>query len=286
MSGTAAVSSRATTALSGAISEQDFTTPDRSTAKSLSSAAVTGSLTEEKKEDITSNNRSTISNNRTSAKLVTPPDLFSTAAGRKEANSNLAVEDNKQVRFDSKNCNNADTAGIEGKALCSVGSDEGDSSTASPTSAQRGLVSRRGGRCGSPGRNLLPPQSTAAKPSKEAADAAATVLEFKTFRSPERNAKRKQNENENTNCNNNTHQLVDRSKVDGRNGATPVEHEHHLGHSQRRQQSNPKLLKKTSNNTGTSSKKNGGVTFSPVPMSKMNSDKVSHRGCLFVFYLL
>mmetsp|Transcript_19780 Transcript_19780/g.46269 ORF Transcript_19780/g.46269 Transcript_19780/m.46269 type:complete len:969 (-) Transcript_19780:19-2925(-) len=285
MSGIAAVSSMAIAATSGAISEQDFKTPDRSTAKSLSSSALTGSHTEEKKEDTMTNNLSTIDNNRTSSKLVTPPDSFSTAGGRKETNHDIAMEDSKQVRFDSENCNGTGTPGMEGKAQCSMGSDEGDSSTSAQTAAQRGFVSRRGGRCGSPGRNLLPTTSAPAKPSKEAADAAAAVLEFKTFRSPERNAKRKQNGNENANCNNSMHPLVDRSKIDGvntstRNGTTTtttttttLEHEHHLAHPQRRQQSNPKRSKKTANNIGTSTKKNSGVSFSPVPMSRINCDK-------------
>jgi hypothetical protein len=264
MSGTAAVSSRATTAeMSSTISEQDFKTPDRSTAKALSSAVVTGSHPEEKKEDALTNNCITMNNNRSST-LVTPPDSFSTGSA-------------KEVRFDNNNCNNKNGTGIEAKTLCAVGSDEGDSSsTSSPT--QRGLVSRRGGRCGSPGRSLLPPPSTGAKPSKEAADAAAAVLEFKTFRSPER----KQNENENSHSHDDSLVSVDRKKVDDANtltikGTSLQQREQHVAQLHRRQpQPKQKPSKKvTSKNASISSKKSSNVTFSPVPTPRINCDKVS-----------
>jgi len=49
MNGTAAFSSGSTAAMSGTISEQDFTTPDRSSAKTLSAVSVTGMHPEEKK---------------------------------------------------------------------------------------------------------------------------------------------------------------------------------------------------------------------------------------------
>jgi len=294
MNGTAAVSSRATAALSSTISEQDFTTPDRSTAKALSSVAVTGSHPEEKKEDILTNNCNTMNNNRSSATLVTPPDSFSTAAARKESaalaaaatssrmTNSLVVEDNKQVRFNNNNCKNKNATGIEAKTLCAVGSDEGDSSSASsPTAAQRGLVSRRGGRCGSPGRrNLLPPPSAGAKPSKEAADAAAAVLEFKTFRSPERNANTKHKQNENNNRNEDAFLSIDRNKDDDAHNLTTkgtalLEHEQHVAHHHRRQQQSKQNPSKkvTSNTACISSKKSSNVTFSPVPMTRINGDK-------------
>jgi len=235
--------------MSSTISEQDFKTPDRSKAKALSSAVVTGSHPEEKKDDALTSNCNAMNNNRSST-LVTPPESFSTGSAQ-------------EVRFDNNNGNNTNGTGIEAKTLCVVGSDEGDSSsTSSPT--QRGLVSRRGGRCGSPGRNLLPPPSTGAKPSKEAADAAAAVLEFKTFRSPER----KQNENENSNDDS------DRNKVDDAHTST-IKGASHVAQLHRRQpQPKQKPSKKaTSKNASISSKKSSNVTFSPVPMSKMNGDK-------------
>lgn len=266
MSGTAAVSTRATAAMSTTtISEQDFTTPDRSTAKALT---ATGSHQEEKKEDILNSSCAKNSSRPSAnAKVVTPPDSFSTAASAKD------------VRFDGGKKNINGTAknaakGIEAKTLCSVGSDDqGDnsSSTSSPSAAQRGLVSRRGGlgsgRCGSPGRsrNLVPPPSTGAKPSKEAADAAAAVLEFKTFRSPGNDE--------------NSSGMDDDKKVENLKGLPP-----NVAPMQGRSlqlQPKPKSTKKvTSSSAGISSKKSGNVTFSPVPMPKVNGDKVSPRDCL------
>eukprot|EP00531_Pseudo-nitzschia_arenysensis_P001046 CAMPEP_0116135648 /NCGR_PEP_ID=MMETSP0329-20121206/11301_1 /TAXON_ID=697910 /ORGANISM="Pseudo-nitzschia arenysensis, Strain B593" /LENGTH=913 /DNA_ID=CAMNT_0003630459 /DNA_START=373 /DNA_END=3114 /DNA_ORIENTATION=- len=235
--------------MGGAISEQDFKTPDRTTAKVLSSAAGTGSHTEEKKEDALTSNCSSMNGNRPSAKLVTPPDSFSTAAAN-------------EVRFDGKNGNDK---GIEAKTLCSVGSDGGDStsSTSSPTASQRGLVSRRGGRCGSPSRrNLLPPPSTGAKPSKEAADAAAAVLEFKTFRSPER----KQNENEN--IDNDKSLVAVKKKI-----AIKSEEQNIPPHQRRPQQPKSKPAKKATSNSASIPPKKSNVSFSPVPTPKMNGDK-------------
>jgi hypothetical protein len=257
------------------MSEQDFTTPDRSTIKGLSSVAVTGIHTEEKKEDVLNNNRNTVDTSRPSAKLVTPPDSFSTAAA-------------KEVRFDGKKSNGKNTSKIEAKTLCAVGSDEGDSSsTSSPNASQRGLVSRRGGRCGSPGRNILAPPSTGAKPSKEAADAAAAVLEFKTFRSPGRNgnSQHKQNENENSHGNDNT---LPRG-YDAKSSTTKVtslqDHEQQtVNHHRRQQQSKQKPSKVASNNASVSSKKNSNVTFSPVPMPKIHGDKVSFLKWFFCLY--
>jgi hypothetical protein len=80
-------------------------------------------------------------------------------------------EDNKRVRFDQ----------VSAAVAAATGT---DSSTSSESPSKRGLVSRRGGRLASPGRAL-----TSASPvNKEAAAAAAAVLEFKTYRSPERKA--------------------------------------------------------------------------------------------------
>ena len=243
----------------GSISEQDFKTPDRTTAKVLSSAAGTGSHPEEKKDDALTSNCSSINGNRQSAKLVTPPDSFSTAAAN-------------EVRFDGKNGNNKKATGIEAKTLHSVGSDGGDSNsstTSSPTASQRGLVSRRGGRCGSPSRrNLLPPPSTGAKPSKEAADAAAAVLEFKTFRSPER----KQNENENADN--------DKSLVAVKKENEIKEEQNIPPHQRRAQQLTAKPTKKATSASVPSKKSN--VSFSPVPNPKMYGDKVSPADYLFV----
>ena len=336
MNGTAAFPSRATAAMSSTISENDFTTPDRSTAKALSSATVTGSHPVKKKEDILTNGScNTMKNNEPSATLVTPPDSFSTAAARKEnaalaaaansarMNTSVIGDDDKQVRFDNRNLDDRNDAGIEAKALCTVGSDEGDSSrTSSPSASQRGLVSRRGGRCGSPGRRNLPsPPSTGAQLSKEAADAAAAVLEFKTFRSPEDSAtlKHERNENESDNGSNGIlESLSSTNSVDPKQGVAGitsttkgiplVKHQQHVAQHYRLQEhatqntgsitherstsgngtnnllvkradvasksSSGLLPKKSSSSACPSSKKNSNVTFSPVPMARMNGDKV------------
>ena len=230
MTGSAAVSTRATMALTNTINEQDFKTPDRSTAKSLSA----GSDPEEKKEDVLTSSGSAMNTTRPSANMVTPPDSFTTAAAN-------------ETRFDGKKGGNKSAPAIEAKTLCSVGSDGGDSTTSSPTASQRGLVSRRGGRCGSPSRrNLVPPPATGPKASKEAADAAAAVLEFKTFRSPER----KKNEDESNDTS--------------------------LAAVTKENKPKTKLTKKAAP-TGVpgATKKSSGVTFSPVPTPKGNSDRVS-----------
>ena len=268
MSGTTAVSSRATVSMSNTISEQDFKTPDRSTTKSLSSV-VTGSHTEEKKEDALNNCGDGIANNRNSAKLVTPPDSFSTGSS-------------KEVRFDKKNSSNKNTTGIEAKTLCTVGSDEGDSSsTSSPTASNRGLVSRRGGRCGSPGRTLLPPPATGAKPTKAAADAAAAVLEFKTFRSPERDANIKQEDSENESSNDNDDSRNDGSRTTIKNESL-LENERENETSNYRRQQKPST--KVTSNGASVSKKSNNVSFSPVPPARTNGDKVRHFLFSFVCY--
>eukprot|EP00536_Pseudo-nitzschia_multiseries_P015413 jgi/Psemu1/42459/gm1.42459_g len=300
MNSTATVSTRSRPGgMSSTMSEQDFKTPDRSTTKALASAAVTGGHPEEKKEDVLNSANGNTINTRSSATLVTPLDAFSTAAARKEAAAAAAsVEslDNKQVRFDANNnkiSTSTQSVAVEGTALCTVGSDEADSS---PTGNQRGLVSRRGGRCGSPGRrNLLPPSSTGAK---DAVDAAAAVLEFKTFRSPKRNSNRdNEDDNQGENSSGNTVPSLcssistERKESDNRDtnvfatnptaiikGSTSHQH----GRRQQSQQSKSKptavsLPKKTTmasfSSNGTSHKKTNSVTFSPVPMAKMNGDR-------------
>jgi hypothetical protein len=99
-------------------------------------------------------------------------------------------------------------------------------------------------------------------------------LEFKTFRSPER----KQNENENSNSSDDS----DRKSVDDAHTST-IKGTSHVAQLHRRQ---PQLKQKpskkaTSKNASISSKKSSNVTFSPVPMSRMNGDKVSIRDSFF-----
>ncbi|VEU37667.1 unnamed protein product [Pseudo-nitzschia multistriata] len=194
MNSTATVSTRARPdAMSGTMSEQDFQTPDRSTTKALSSVPVTGHP-EEKKDDTISDGNINTRNVQSSATMVTPLDAFSTAAARKEASAAAAAHlDNKQVRFDStngsKNNSSAKAKAIEATTHSTAGSDEGDSSsssTSSPSSGKRGLVSRRGGRCASPGRrSLLPSSSNGVKESP--------ALEFQTFLTPARTSSSNRN---------------------------------------------------------------------------------------------
>ena len=320
MNRTATVAS-STTAMS--ITEQDFTTPDRSSTKVLSSSSSAlavgtgGSHAEVKKEDI--NSRS-----RVSAKLVTPPDSFSTAAAsRKESaalaaaaaaaeaatkgstvNTNCLAEDNKQVRFDKK-VGNETTAPLSQQqpGVCTVASDGGEShqsssstSSTSPSSSssKRGLVSRRGGRCASPGRNLLPPP-VGAKPSKEAAEAAAAVLEFKTHLSPKRN--RQQNNENDREGSNHVDSIPSFFSTNGSNSIgrrkepkpTSVSHD---ATSTSNTRTNPPAptrddaskpptcfvpTKKTLTTSAYPSSKKSNVTFSPVPTPRIaGGDRVSH----------
>lgn len=67
------------------------------------------------------------------------------------------------------------------------GVDDAATDSPSSTGSQRGLVSRRGGRCGSPGR------TSATTPLKE------TVLEFKTYRSPPRQRRGQQSSSDTSN---------------------------------------------------------------------------------------
>eukprot|EP00537_Pseudo-nitzschia_pungens_P015636 CAMPEP_0172412822 /NCGR_PEP_ID=MMETSP1061-20121228/78103_1 /TAXON_ID=37318 /ORGANISM="Pseudo-nitzschia pungens, Strain cf. pungens" /LENGTH=953 /DNA_ID=CAMNT_0013149069 /DNA_START=123 /DNA_END=2984 /DNA_ORIENTATION=- len=281
------------------MSEQDFKTPDRSTTKALSSVTVTGGHPEEKKEDIINRANGNTINTRSSATLVTPLDAFSTAAARKEAAAaSIETVENKQVRFDgNKNKSNKNTAstqadGRDATTLRTVGSDEGDSSSTSSSSGnQRGLVSRRGGRCGSPGRrNLLPTPSAG---GKEPVDSTAAVLEFKTFRSPGQNNNcENENENRRENSSGDTVPSVstDRKKpgnseisVFATNATStmkgPPSQQH--GRRQQSQQSRSRLtyipVRKITmaslNATGSSHKKTNSVSFSPVPTPKINGDR-------------
>ena len=180
----------AVAAVSGPTAD-DFRTPDRS--------KLSTHFEEKKDGDSNKNNNNTGTDAATgsikgppsvpTAATVTPSESFMTATRKDSAassnadpsntnngenendsssnNNKSATEDNKHVRFDKE-----DDAGSEASPSSSVGGD-------SPS--KRGLVSRRGGRCASPGRSL----ATSGQ-SKDAHAAATAVLEFKTFRSPDR----------------------------------------------------------------------------------------------------
>ena len=321
MNSAAAVSTRGRTcgmSSTSTISEQDFTTPDRSKAKALALAAVTGSHPEEKKQvDILNRVNGNTRNTQSSAALVTPLDAFSTAVARKEAAAAVLAAskldiNNKQVRFDGKNNKNTKEDAIETTTLCTAELDEGDSSsssTFSPSSAsKRGLVSRRGGRCGSPGRiHLQPPPSAGAK---EAVDAvAAAVMEFKTFRSPGRNYNNSNCENNNENregsssgdtvpslCSSNSTDRKESNNRDNKNSSsivttttnTTATIKGSLSQQHARRQHNPQskakptsvsLLKKTTmasfSTAASIHKKSSSASFSPVPTSSITGHKVS-----------
>eukprot|EP00339_Tiarina_fusa_P000571 CAMPEP_0116999132 /NCGR_PEP_ID=MMETSP0472-20121206/1955_1 /TAXON_ID=693140 ORGANISM="Tiarina fusus, Strain LIS" /NCGR_SAMPLE_ID=MMETSP0472 /ASSEMBLY_ACC=CAM_ASM_000603 /LENGTH=969 /DNA_ID=CAMNT_0004698481 /DNA_START=187 /DNA_END=3096 /DNA_ORIENTATION=+ len=104
--------------------------------------------------------------------LVTPPEPTSRDAAIKQESTesplqSLATDidspEDRHVRFNKE----MEKKDAKGDTVL-------DSPSSSSTGSQRGLVSRRGGRCSSPGRNLTKPPST------------KDVLEVKTYRSPPR----------------------------------------------------------------------------------------------------
>jgi hypothetical protein len=152
---------------------EDFATPDR--------ASVQASLDlEEEKKDSSAKEVATDASKVVKAKAVTvtPPESASreviSNATKEAAESPLQLvasqvespEENKHVRFDKE---------MEKAVEKTEAKAESPSDSPSSTSSQRGLVSRRGGRCNSPARVVGKPSS-----------AKATVLEFKTYRSPTR----------------------------------------------------------------------------------------------------
>jgi hypothetical protein len=130
---------------------EDFTTPDRKPPHS--------STDQEEKKEVSATEAARDSKPAT----VTPAESSATRDAVKSDPSDLQIAssvespDERHVRFDNEM------------------SDEGTESQGDSKS-RRGTVSRRGGRCGSPGRGGN--NSTAKKES--------TVLEFKTYRSPPR----------------------------------------------------------------------------------------------------
>ncbi|KAL3912867.1 MAG: hypothetical protein SGILL_006722 [Bacillariaceae sp.] len=166
-----------------ATSAQDFQTPDRpilpATRRSLRGSTTTHF--EEKKDDAESSKRS-------KAATVTPSDAFTArkanaaAVHAADAATSEAEDDKQKVRFGKDGEREESAADDDDKDNESAGSSESPA-----TKKKRGLVSRRGGRCGSPGRSLGTPTSSSSPLQETEAHAAATaVLEFKTFRSPER----------------------------------------------------------------------------------------------------
>lgn len=144
---------------------KEFTTPDRSSP----------SEAREEKKELSGTEAHAESTMTEAAKpnTVTPPESNREQLSKRESAAESPLElgiatdvdsptdQDKHVRF-YRDQNNE-----EGKV------DPEDSPTSS--SSQRGLVSRRGGRCGSPGRIASKPQG-----------GQEPVLEFKTFRSPPR----------------------------------------------------------------------------------------------------
>jgi hypothetical protein len=137
-----------------------------------------------------------------------------------------AVDQDKHVRFN----NNA-------------GEEENESNS---EGSKRGLVSRRGGRCGSPARNSVATTNESGESTNE-----QTILEFKTYRSPPR---KKKEDNAET-----PEVKAEQDDSEDKKAATKAAPLHAS------QDSKPETPKKNS------------VTFSPVPPKKENADKVSFR---------
>ncbi len=266
-------------------SAQDFTTPDRS---SIHPLTHNHRHFEEKKDELSEtgtkgvalkDSSTTLSPPLVVAATVTPSD---TLAARKEnaaaveaaAQLNDSCEDNKQVRFDENNeCETSSPSS-------SVGGD-------SPS--KRGLVSRRGGRCASPGRTLM-----SSSASKETHEAATAVLEFKTFRSPDRKQRDESDtvpslcsagsidrneestklatEIHTNECNRNTNDenLSSKGLLSLHNGLLPKPSSNSSDVASNHRSTSPRmeLTKRAGDNaaaTVTSSTKKNIVTFSPVP---------------------
>jgi hypothetical protein len=168
-------------------SAQDFQTPDRSNLSSHHRHPLHNHFEEMKDESDPSKGGATTTSMLKVA-TVTPSDAFNpqtrkvnaAAVHAAEAAAAAATpreedeEDQPKVRFGKEGKRDADAA--TGK--------ESAASVDSLEKKKRGLVSRRGGRSGSPGRSLG--TSTSSPTPSEAHAAAAAVLEFKTFRSPDR----------------------------------------------------------------------------------------------------
>lgn len=135
---------------------KEFVTPDRVTHQSNS--------TDDKKDDLTENN--SISEIKKQAATVTPPE----SGAREENAANHGAKGDTPLEMVMNNQ-------IESPEDRKVRFNKGDiadpgSDSPSSTCSQRGLVSRRGGRCASPGRIVC------ASPKKDA------FVDFQSYRSP------------------------------------------------------------------------------------------------------
>jgi hypothetical protein len=143
---------------------KDFVTPDRAPHQSSADHSI------EEKKDVSSGESvtDTLKADKPKATTVTPPESASREEAKKGVDdsplqmiaSQVESPEDKHVRFDK---------GMERKTNSPV------DSPSSTTSSQRGLVSRRGGRCASPGRIGITRKSSSPKDN---------VLKFKTYRSP------------------------------------------------------------------------------------------------------
>ena len=152
---------------------QDFTTPDRPMPKGTDQQGPGMSLLDKTHSE------------KANTALVTPPESALPPReheqikqeGRAEsplqrvATGIDSPEDNKHVRFNKEGMEPT-TDDVKGESSLL------ESPSNSSTASQRGFVSRRGGRCNSPGRNNVT-KAVAATPKDH-------VLEVKTYRSPPR----------------------------------------------------------------------------------------------------
>jgi AP2 domain len=222
---------------------QDFTTPDRS--------SLLHRHFEEKKDEAAESigiqggaslttTKDHLPPTVTPAATVTPSEKASEEESHDAAS---ADDDNRQVRFDKE-------GGEVESTTSSVGGD-------SPS--KRGLVSRRGR--GSPGRALMASSTT------EAHEAATTVLEFKTFRSPER--KQKDDDAVPSLCSTGS---VDRKEEDSKQTGNKDDDDDNNNNKNAEKDENcsasvvaVKGYTKASSAAATNVSKKGSVTFSPVP---------------------
>ncbi|KAG7364861.1 AP2 domain containing protein [Nitzschia inconspicua] len=236
------------------VSAQDFTTPDRS-----SLLHRHNHFEEKKDETVGSRGTTSIQGGAslttkeqhlpptvTPAVTVTPSEKATTTAEENLPATAADDDDNKQVRFDK---DGRDTGLNTTSPASSVSGD-------SPS--KRGLVSRRGR--GSPGRTLV--TSGSSPSTNEAHAAAAAVLEFKTFRSPERKQYVK-DENEDTVPSLCSTGSVDRKEQQTKESGKESPKDENSSTSSKGQSTKPPG--KASDPSSASTTKKSSVTFSPVP---------------------
>jgi hypothetical protein len=245
---------------------EDFTTPDRKPPHS--------STGQEEKKEVSAKEaeRDLVLKPAT----VTPPDSsreenLSKTESRslQRVTCDVGSPEDRHVRFD--------------KEMEDVHKVESPGDSPSSTGSQRGLVSRRGGRCASPGRIT----------NKQKATKESTILEFKTYRSPTR--KREDSDNVPSLCSASSAENKEKEVVSSSTLSTRVKKESETSSSNKgdekpvsiscdstinqtsplapdgaEQTQEAKKNKSKAERSETGTRKNN-VTFSPVPPSRDNA---------------